>query len=447
MRWHPPETLNSLEPVLLSPMEEGFFRGTIRALLLVRLDGYIEAKFLAEALQRMQRRHPKLRSVVARGSDGRYRYHFDQVVPRIPFEIKDCDQEESPWREEAARLLRIGAPPGGSWAAVTVLRHKSRGRSELILSVHHGIADGRSAIMLLDDLLTEYANIETHLEEPDRPTLPVISASRATISGSWPSRLRLLRRFLRLQWAETRFRQTPLPVGRDIPPLSQWVHWVFSREDTRALVRRCRKEQVSFSGALVAATFCGLMDCLPVSRAFFKWYTPFDVREMLEVPTPARALGSFAAAGREYSQVRQQPVFWDLARRLHADVQTFVQHGGPALAYNMSRVGGNPLFPPLQRMLERLQLSGVLRPTLFVTHYGVIDIRDAYGNLRPRECTLVFKGDEFTGHWLVMEGLVMGQQLNIGFAGDGLEPTFWERLQMAVRGHLNAAAGLGDDRL
>ena len=442
-----PQIFQPEEPVLLSPIEEGFWRGTLGVVLLLRLDGHVEADLLAESLQRLQHRHPKLRATIARGRDGKYRYQFDQVAQPIPFTITDYGDHELPWREEARRLLYLKPPPAGSLAAVTVLRSRSRGISELILSVHHGIADGRSAIMLAADLLTEYANVEAHLEGAERPAVvPVVSAARATVSAGWRSRLRLLRRFLRLHREEGRSSQTPLPEGHDIPPLSQWVHWVFSREDTLALIRRCRREQVSFNGMLVAAVFCGLMDCLPAPDGFFKWHSPFDVRDVLEGPAgpvAPRTLGVFAVFMKAHCRVSKQPVFWDLARRMHEDVQTFVQHGGPALGYNMTRVGTSRLFPPMQRVLERLLPSGSLRPTLFVTHYGVIDMRDAYGSLRPRACTLVFKGDEFTGPWPVAEGLVMGQQLNIGFAGDGLVPAFWERLQVSVRRHLDAAAGPG----
>ena len=424
-------------------MEEGFWRGAIRVLVLLRLDGCIEADLLAPALDRLQRRHPKLRAVMIRGSDGRHRYHFDQVAPPIPFQITDHEEGEPPWREEARRLLHIGPPPDGSLAAVTVMRSRSRGCSEIILSVHHSVADGRSAIILVDDLLAEYASLEAGVEGPPRPVSPVISAARAVVSGGWRDRLWLGRRFLRIQREEKRSPRTPLPAGRDIPGLTQWVHWVLSREETLALIRRCRKEHVSFSGALTAAAFCGLMDCLPVPEASFTWNSAFDVRDLLEVPTAARALGSFVAPMGQFYKVPRQPAFWDLARRVHQDVEAFVQHGGPAVGYNMMGVAASRLFPPLQRLLERLRPSEGLRTTLFVTHYGVIDMRDAYGSLRPRECTLAYKGDEFTGPWLVMEGLVMGQRLNLGFAADGLAPEFWERLHAAVRRHLDAAAGPG----
>jgi hypothetical protein len=45
------------------------------------------------------------------------------------------------------------------------------------------------------------------------------------------------------------------------------------------------------------------------------------------------------------------------------------------------------------------------------------------------------------GPSLVVEALTLGQQLNVGFSAFDLDPVFWERLQSAVRGHLEDAMG------
>jgi len=436
------DTFPPVEPVLLSAAEEGFWRGSIRFLVVLRLDGCIKTDLLTVALRQLQRRHPKLRATLTPGPQGRSQYRFHEVAPAIPLAVVDYDEGEPAWREEAARMLRPGDGASGPLVEVSVLRSRSQGRSELLLSAHHGIADGRAGMMLLDDLLTQYATVERHGEGASRPDLPVISASRARGPGRLADRLRLARRFVRLLREEARSPQTPLPAGENVPPLSQWVHWVFSREETLALVRRCRRERTSFSGVMVAAACRALLDCLPVSEGSFKWNMAFDVRDKLEMPAPPGTLGSFVGAVRGLCVVRPQETFWELARRVHDDLDVFVKNGGPAVSYNAAAVAASPLFPRMQRVLERVLPSGGQRPALFVTHYGVPDIADAYGSVRPRECTLMFKGDQATGHWLFVEGLVMGQRLNVGFAADGVAPAFWERLHVAVRQHLNAASGL-----
>ena len=89
-----------------------------------------------------------------------FHYQFDQQPPPIPLEISDYTEEKLPWREETRRLLE-GGFAAGSLAAVTVLRCPSRCCFDLLLVVHHAIADGLSAIVLVHDLLTEYARIES----------------------------------------------------------------------------------------------------------------------------------------------------------------------------------------------------------------------------------------------------------------------------------------------
>jgi hypothetical protein len=435
-----PDTPELVKAVPVSPLEEGFFRGPVRVAVLVRLEGCIESELLAEALRRVQHRHPKLRAVITQDPTGHHRYEFGKNVRPIPFEVIDQDGDEATWREETRRLLQMEPPPVGPVVAVTVLRNRNRAVSHLIVCAHHGIADGRSGIVLAEHLLAEYANVQSSNQAAAAPALPLVSAPRARNSGGVLGKFRLIRRFARLQRDESRTSQTPLPTARDIPDCSQWVHWVFSREATLRLVRRCRKEQVASSGAFVAAVYCGLMDCLPVPEGLFKWHCPFSVREKLQGaagPVTDQDLGVFVGMMRGVYRISQKPEFWKLARRTHQDIQTFVEQGGPAVSYNLSRLAINRLFTRYEPVL--LPTSSK-RPTLLFTNYGVLDMRNAYGTLRPQDCTLMFNGDKQTGPWLIMEALVHDQRLNIGFAGDRLDPEFWEQLHVAVRRHLDLVA-------
>ncbi len=437
------QRLDSLEPLPLSPIEGAFWRveknfdGAYRAVVLFRLDGCIQAGPLAAALRHLQCRHPKLRATVVQADDGHLRYQFEPEPPPIPFAITDYSEPDLPWREETRRLIERGFPEPGPLAAVVILRCPSRGASELLLMVHHAIADGLSAIMLVDDLLTEYARAEARVNLPPRPALPPVTAPRAKASGRWWSRLWLLRRFMRLQRADKGSRQTPLPQAPGILPQSQWMHWVFSPEDTYRLVRRCRKERTSLGGALVAAICCGLMDCLPVADGCFKCQFPLNVRESLEGPagpvTPDD-LGCFVSIMNELCELPRRPAFWSVARRAHQSLQVFTRHGGPSFAYNMAALASRGLFA---RAVPRLMASEQ-RVTLLANNYGVLNVKDAYGSLRPRECTLTFKNYS-AGPSLVVQALVLGQRLNVGFVGDGLDPAFWERLHVAVHQRFAAA--------
>ena len=195
----------------------------------------------------------------------------------------------------------------------------------------------------------------------------------------------------------------------------------------------------------MAAVFCGIMDCLPAREALLKCQIPFDIRDTLEGPSGPIAkedLGCFVSIMNEFYEFHQQPSFWDLARRSHQNQQAFVKNGGPSFYFNLA--SAVPLLEKVA-LLRRLFARAASKPappakrvTLLATYYGVVNLRNTYGSLHPRECTLMFKNAE-VGPSILMESLVMGQRLNIGFVGDSLEPVFWERLQIAVRTRLDAA--------
>src|SRR5215831_6959620 len=186
----------------LSPIENMFWRieaenavGAFRVIVVMRLDGSIDAHVVTLALARLQARHPKLRAIIIRRNDGRHQYQFDRAAPAIPLDVVDYDDGNSPWREEARRLVQIRFPAEGPLAAVAVLRRQHQAYSEVILVAHHAIADGQSGIILMHDLLTEYASLEADRGAPPRPQLRPVSARRATPAG-WSKRAWLIRRFL-----------------------------------------------------------------------------------------------------------------------------------------------------------------------------------------------------------------------------------------------------------
>ena len=440
-------SFGSAEWPLLSPVESYFWRceevldGAFRIVVLLRLQGWIEEKCLAAALKTLQQRHPKLRARIELGTDLRHRYKLSEAAKPIPVEITDCNEADTPWREQTRRLMEVDFPADGPLASVRVLRSVSSGQSELLFAISHAIADGMSAIKLVDDLLNAYAKAEVNAEPQCCLSLPLFTVSRAKNPKRWRGWIPLIRRFLRIKREEKRFGVTSLPCAPDIPPQSQWVHWVISERDTLALIRQCRKEQTSLNSVLMAAVAFALRDCLRIPELSFKWQQPFDVRGALEGvngPVTAQDLGCFMSKMDGFFHIRHSIGFWDSARQTHSDVQVFAASGGPAFVYNMAWVVHNVVLG-MTRLLARPAPELVVAGTdLLASNYGVLSLRDSYGSLRPRECTLTLN-HSLAGPQLVTEALVLGQRLNVGFAADKLEPAFWAQLQLAVRKHLDAA--------
>ncbi len=438
-----PATVDSPAPVLLSPCEGYFWRieeslpGAYRNAAVFRLDGFIEESIFGEAIDHLQQRHPKLRAEVVRGPDGRLRYRSGRTAPPIRREIKDYEGHECPWREEGVRLLQIPTPAAGPFIAITVFRNRELNKSVLLISTHHSIADGPSAMMLVDDLLTEYARIEAQSSAPARPALNLVSLARVRETVNWRNRWWLLRRFVRLRLEERRARQTLLPESPQLQRVPQWEHWCFSPEETSAMVRRCRQEKASLVGALVAAAYCGLIKCLPDSEALFRSQMPFNVRELAEGPAGEISpydIGCFVSHMNEFHRVTKQTQFWDLARSTTESVIGFFYHGGPSLAYNLTALTEKQM---LTQAACKLMPSGVKRPTMLVTNFGNVRLGEKYGSLHARETITTFN-NFLNGPSLAMAGLIMGGRLNVGFAGASLEPAFWRFLRDEVRGNLDA---------
>src|SRR2546425_7798059 len=106
----------------------------------------------------------------------------------------------------------------------------------------------------------------------------------------------------------------------------------------------------------------------------------------------------------EYYELRRESDFWDVARRAHRNVQEFIRTGGPSFYHNLFTMISKRLV--LRPVVASIRTK--TRVTLLATNYGVVNIRDAYGTLRTRGCTLILKND-VVGPSLIIEALVMGQ--------------------------------------
>jgi hypothetical protein len=430
------EDRTALAPIRLSPVEQVFWRHPIgtRVTVVVWLGGSVENETLTMALRRAARRHARLRAAVKGDGRGGYAFHFADSVTDIPAEIVDCEAAAPPWREAVHDFMSWSFPPSGPLAAVKVLRDRARGNSVLLFSVHHAAADGASALRLVATLLREYASVESGETTDPSPELPLRApGGRRT---SWSSRWWLLRRFLKLRKEEKR-RLSPFTAAKaDVRPHSQWAHWVFSPEETLALIRRCRRERTSLNAAIIAAVSCSVAEWTRrVER--LKWQVPFDVREQLRGdgwPAGSDEIACCIATLNGLTTVGPEASFWDTARAAHDDVQAFAEHDGPLVLYN----GASALSGAMAA--SAVSMSSTRRPDLLATNYGVVPLDGSYGSLRVEGCTLTIKPDA-TGPVLVAEALVVGHRLNIALSADRQDETLWEHLQRSVRRRLGEAIG------
>ncbi|MER5863127.1 amino acid adenylation domain-containing protein [Kitasatospora sp. NPDC002040] len=146
------------EALPVSPLQEGFFflaqAGQDRYVVqeLLELAGEVDAERLRRAVQSLLDRHPLLRAGFRQLPDGR-------VVQRL------AERAELPWRETAVGaegiepVLAADRATGFDLAVPPLLRAtllRESGRTRLLLTLHHIVADGWSVSLLLRDLVAAY---------------------------------------------------------------------------------------------------------------------------------------------------------------------------------------------------------------------------------------------------------------------------------------------------
>jgi hypothetical protein len=430
--------------VPMSAVEAVFWRESLRVVTICWLDGCVEEARLATAIRAVEARHPKLRTVPVEGPGGTPAYRLDRDGPPVAWSIRDGAAAAASWRDHAREMVAAGPTPPAPWAEVRALRDRATGTSLLIVAVYHAVADGRALIQLTQDLLAAYAEAEAGAPATVPPS-PVLSDARVAATR-WRDRLWLARRFLRVEREDRRTPWVRLPPAPDLPPLSQWAHRAFAADASLRLARRCRAEKASLTALLVAAAACAVSDAVDAGPVPVKWQSAFDVRESLTSPAgpvPADAIGSFMALMRGACRVAPARDLWAEARLVQEEIDAFSAHGGPAAAYRLVQLARPrpPVGIPPAADEGRPGSAERRRPTVFVTHYGLLALRAAYGSLRPTAFGLGLRGNPVTGSRLFVEGVVLGRQLNISVgACDALQPAFWADFHAAFDRHLDRAA-------
>jgi hypothetical protein len=263
-------------------------------LFVARIEGStISVEELNAALLQSQRRHPILRTGIQVNGDGRPEFvpSYAPIPLRVVRRAHDAQwlgevetQLAHPFYTEDRPLLRVSLVQG---EAV----------SELILTVHHTIGDGVSAMYLVRDLL-EYMEGYSIEELPPRcaaedlfdsaPAIPVTQKQPAAMSSNGAARF-----------------ERPYKTSLQV--------FEIGRGELDRILSRCRLENTTFQGALLAA----LLLSLP-GQAAVQCLAPINVRGLLRHVT--EDFGLYISSGMAAVDRSSAPDFWSLARSARQQV-------------------------------------------------------------------------------------------------------------------------------
>ena len=323
--------------------ERGMYLDGQRPVALVlpaTLMGALDEQRLRRALDRVQARHAVLQSLVEHDTDGRPWFAQQAAPPPISLRIVRR-QGDGDWQEQAriecARLFDGAREP-----LVRLLWLRGEERSDLLLSCHHCICDGLSAVGLLRDILTVCGR-------PDAPLGPSFALhGGADLLPPEVRGNRRLQRRARLKAALfgglVRFRTIgPVHYGP-----AYTLRWSIEHADVQALLRRGKLEGVGVYAALCTAFMLAFWSVRGI-RGVNKFVAPVDARRYLPA-LQGGALFTMAPTARlSFGRRKAAADFWAMARALQDDLRRKVDRLAPSFYEQL--LGLERLHPLFDRLV------------------------------------------------------------------------------------------------
>ncbi|OLP19728.1 hypothetical protein BST81_04110 [Leptolyngbya sp. 'hensonii'] len=275
--------------------------------LTAQFRGDLDPVGLAQALDHLQARHPLLRVSIHTDLSGSP-YFVEGSAP-IPLQVLPRLHSQH-WQQRVAQELTQPF----DWAIAPLIRIvllQSPGLSDLLMTCHHTIADGLSAVILLRELLTLMN------QSPLPPAQPLPSALETLLpvqEPAYPVRVGQTVLARSLLWVKRLFQ----PARPPFHPLANLQLRVQSGSlppaMTRALLRQCRQEQTTVHAALCAAFLLALAQQESHLHSLH-CFSPVNLRPYLTASL-AETCGLYIVPARTTHDLTAGQTFWNIARSL-----------------------------------------------------------------------------------------------------------------------------------
>jgi len=294
----------------------------LNVVMVAKIKRAVDIERLASVLDSLRKRHALLAvRVVIDEND--IAWYVTEGVPEFTINTTP-PQTEDQWLQTVVEECKTSFPiETGPLVRFSLLN--SPERSILVICAHHAICDGMSLAYLIRDILQQLADPEREVEILPEP--PAIT--RDTVPSPPPSNF-IARGFIGLfnkLWAgkKTSF------DGSDLLRLHRlfWeknqeasvLAWESSVAETKALVSRCREENVTVNTAIWTAFLAAQYD-IQGAVAPYRASAGLAVstRDKLNVPV-GEAFGFYASSLTTHLTYNPHQDFWDSARVVHEKIR------------------------------------------------------------------------------------------------------------------------------
>nr|WP_246799145.1 condensation domain-containing protein [Rhizobium leguminosarum] len=273
--------------------------------LVGELEGHIDETDFQKALEQVRRRHANLRFAIEDGEDGP---GFVNHNKPLTIEVTTCDGSTD-WKPVVeAELAKPFFPWMGPLIRTSVLKGSADPQQAVVvLTFHHSIADGLSAVALLQDLVHALNGAELKLS-PERDSVEDLvrrirgTEARAAGERTSPG----------LPDLETISAIAGRPLWRPFEADRPKVNAIALPVDlTSALIKRSRQEGTTVHGAICAAVAVANGSQHPAEN--YAIMSPISIRHALNIGPDE--MGLFITAATLRVPIAKRAPLWDLARR------------------------------------------------------------------------------------------------------------------------------------
>jgi hypothetical protein len=328
--------------------------------VVVEVNGATTIEQWKDALDAIQIRYPLLSASIRKVPGKR---PFFEKVSGVLMPLRTAHLTDSlVLEEEMEKELQKSFGDGSGPLTRATLFHAS-GRSVVMFATHHSSMDGKSHLLLVQDLLASVAG-----EDLGGP-LEVKSGVGQLVGLPAPAEY--------VKWLEGRFVAPDDGTTVEMPTV-RVQRLQLSVEETGVLLERAKEEGTTVHAALVAAlTLAGKRHSREWNVGPVRCMSPIDIRKMLRIPNAA---GLLISLHHRPVLVPDGASFWDIARTVREDMlPAQTAHG---VRQCLGALSSMVAEEHNARDLYSSVLKGPMLHELMVTNYAGYQVRTEYGDLK-----------------------------------------------------------------
>ncbi len=436
----------------LVPMEQAMEilnrrAGSYNVVTASRIKGPLREELVRQALDLVQRRHPRLNSRIVGALDNlRFETEGTQKIPLRVVNKLHNDQ----WQEVVVEEMNEKIDSSKVLLRAVLVHIESEdSTSYLLTTIHHAITDGLSGIRLHSELLTyckSLASGERISQISTLPALPPVEELMPESMKGFRGRLNGILFLLRLTLKQLWNRPKTLGFEKCVPIELRrcgMIHRQLDEKLTQQLVELCRQEKTTVQGALCAAMLLAAARRITAVQktdvCFLSCESYVDLRRRLKPVVSDQNMGVLAsfltsfhtirtnATNTAYHTLQTNTSFWELARDVTQQMKVGFERGD--------------IFSTVL-MFKKIIESVLAQPnevplTVAVTNAGRVNIPKNYGLFQLEEISYypaqAALGGVFTAAVATFEGKML---LNFIFSEPSISRETMESLVDSVMSYI-----------